>query len=493
MRKLITNNPKINANHQLIQVIALAIAYIAITIFITVHLLHDSYQTSALDLGMFTQDLKFTLNGQILYNTVGNLSHLAYHFSPVLLLMVPIYWLFPHAQTLLVIQAVLLGASGCLIYWLARVYKLNHHTSLFIELLFFLNPLLWGTALFDFHEVVFAIPAMLALFIGIQTKRNWLIVIGLLVALTSKEDVILTIAIWAIGMIIYYFWKERKIIKIYMIIFLAAIFAYGIAIGTSALTSNGEFPRILTYSTVRFQYLKLPLGDAIRGVVQTFFSSGSLYLFLAYLAPLGYLPLASIQWCFPGLVVLLENVLSTCPNQHNQLLQSQAPAIPFLFISFITSIAWIKDNERFKAILAKIKWRFPIYFGIVMVSVSLCYLTSTRLSLARLPDAHDYAIDQVLKLIPNDVTVTVNNTLFPHICNRTITYLANWEDPYSPIENGAWGFPEKDTQYIVIDSVYLQLYAGGPGYWENMFTTELNDKYHLVASIDGCNLYQLNP
>ena len=368
------NRKKSDFYYYVLPAIILALIYIAITLFISIHLLHDSYQSGALDLGTMAQSLKYTLQGKILYNTPCGMSQLAYHFSPVLLLLVPIYWLFPHVQTLLVVQAGLFGLAGCLVYTLCRVNKLEHRASLFVELLFFINPLLWGTALFDFHEVAFAIPALFLLFIGIQTKRKWMIIIGLIIALTSKEDVILTVAIWALGMTLYYLWKDKKINKIYPLILLLAVFAYALAIGVSAIASNGEFPRILTYSTVRFQYLKLPLGEAIKAGLQNLFSSGSLFLFLAYLAPLGFLPLVSYQWCFPGLVVLLENMMSTCPAQHSQLLQSQAPAIPFLFIGFITTVVWFKNNEQYKTLSNKLGKHFPLYFGVLLVVVSLSYL-----------------------------------------------------------------------------------------------------------------------
>ena len=68
-----------------------------------------------------------------------------------------------------------------------------------------------------------------------------------------------------------------------------------------------------------------------------------------------------------------------------------------------------------------------------------------------------------------------------------------WKDPYTPIESGNWGFPDQDTEYVVIDAVYTQYYAGGPYYWESEFKTELNEKYTLIADISGCRLYKLNP
>jgi uncharacterized membrane protein len=80
----------------------------ALTIYITL-LMYYSYNTYAFDLGAFTQTLKYTLQGQLLWHPSIGVSELAHHFSPILLVLVPIYWLFPYAQTLLVVQGIILG------------------------------------------------------------------------------------------------------------------------------------------------------------------------------------------------------------------------------------------------------------------------------------------------------------------------------------------------------------------------------------------------
>jgi len=99
--------------------VVIALLYAAVTMYITIHLIHDSYHSSAFDLGVFTQELKNTLQGQILYSPAIGGSQFIPHFSPVLFLLVPLYWLFPHAQILLVVQALLLAFGGYLVYVLA--------------------------------------------------------------------------------------------------------------------------------------------------------------------------------------------------------------------------------------------------------------------------------------------------------------------------------------------------------------------------------------
>ncbi len=465
-------------------VAVIALVYTGVNIFVSIHLLHDSYQSCAFDLGIFTQTLKFTLAGQLLYNTPEGLCHLAQHFSPILLLMVPAYWLFPYVQTLLVCQALLFGISGIIVYKLCRVNNLSHRTGLFVEFLFFINPLLWGIAMFDFHASAFAVPAILMLLLGIQTNKRWLIISGLIIALTTKEDVIILVGIFGAWMFLYLLWRERKLSRLYIMVFISALAAYGVAIGVSAIASEGQFPRILTYGTVRYEYMQLPAGEAFQGALATLFSAGSLSLLFAYLTPLGYLPLVRLKWVLPALVVFLENAMSTCPAQH-ALHQSHAAAIPFLFMGLITGVVWIKDKPKILSIANK--YRYFIYLFIFLITfTSLNYVSSTRINLAKFPGPAEAATNKVLAMIPDGATVTTMNNVFPHICDRTIAYLPWFKDPYTPIEQGDWGFPEQDTEYVVVDRVH----DIGQGSLEYIIKKQM-DKYELIAELDGVKLYWL--
>ncbi|MBN1367160.1 MAG: DUF2079 domain-containing protein [Dehalococcoidales bacterium] len=467
-------------------VVVIALVYIGITIYISIHLLHDSYNTHAFDLGIFAQSLKFTLAGQFLYNTPEGLCHLAYHFSPILLLLTPFYWLFPHVQTLLVCQAILFGISGVIVYKLCRVNNLSHRTGLLIEFLFFINPLLWGTAMFDFHASAFAVPAILTLLLGIQTNKRWLIITGLVVALTTKEDVIILMGIFGAGMLLYTLWRERKLSRLYLTIFIASLAAYGVAVGVSAIASEGNFPRILTYSTVRYEYMQLPAGETFQGALATLFNAGTLSLLFAYLTPLGYFPLFQLRWTFPALVVFLENALSTCPAQH-ALHQSHAAALPFLFMGLIGGLVWIKGQPKIQSVISKAGHRTITYvFIFIIILTSLQYVSNSRVKYAKLPGPEEAATNQVLALIPDCATVTTMNKVFPHICDRTTAYLPWFKDPYTPIENGDWGFPTKDTEYVVVDRAH----DGAQGTMEFIIKKQ-PDKYELIMELDGVKLYRL--
>lgn len=473
------------------QAVTLATAYVAVALFISIHLVHDSYGSTALDLGLFAQTLKYTLGGNLLYNTIEGLSHLAYHFSPILFLLAPIYWIAPYCETLLVVQGVALGLGGYLVYLLARNCKLSHRTSLLVEGLFFINPLVWGVALFDFHPVALAVPTLLLMFIGLIQKKWILFTIGLILSLMTKETVVIALGAFGLVMFIAEYVKNKKVDKIYLTILVASIATYGIAVLVSMAASNGDYPHILTYGTVRYEYLNQPVGQAILGAIHTFFSAESLFLALAYLAPLGFLPLFSLRWAAPGLFILMVNMLSTYLAQHYELRQYAAAAIPFLFMAVISTLAHTRENSSLQSRLTKLVPRLPIYLVIVMVATALLvnFYPTSRIGIATLPGEHEEAINRVISLVPNGATVTANNNIFPHLCCRTDTYLPQFIDPYTPIDSGDWGFPDRETEYVVIDRVHKQHYIGG--YWQDVIMDELNEKYELVVEIDGAKLYKL--
>ncbi len=473
-----------------IEAVIIALIYVGITLYISIHLLHDSYNTYCFDLGAFMQDLKYTLQGKLLWCPSLATSDLAHHFSPVLLLLVPIYWIFPYAQTLLVVQGLVLGLSGYLVYSLAREYKLSRRASLAVETLFFFNPLVWGIALFDFHPIVFAIPGLICFFFGLK-RKNWILfTFGLFITYISREDATITVGIYGAVLLAYNYWKNRKIDRTALIIFASALAAYGIAVGASAATSGGGMPIILSYFTNRYSYVDQPLTQGAISLFATVFSSGTLLLIYGFLFSLGLLPLLSLQSTIPALFILLTGIISTNPGQHNNLLQYTAPAIPFLFLAFIEALPLLEKDQLVRYTVKKTEGRVQLYALVLLLLLSFKIISTGRLETAVLPDWHDVAINQVLSKIPNDTSVSTSNTIFPHICARTDTYLFGWDGdeiaPLAAITNGEWGYPYKETEYIVFDSKEVP-----PAASSKSSINDIVKNYVLITKIDGVYLYKL--
>ena len=233
--------------------------------------------------------------------------------------------------------------------------------------------------------------------------------------------------------------------------------------------------------------MQLPAGEAFQGALATLFSTGSLNLFYVYLTPLFYLPLFPLRWTFPAFVVFLENALTTCPAQH-ALNQSHAAAIPFLFMGLIAGLVWLRDQPKIQSVINKSGRRLITYaFIFLMVFTSLQYIYSdTRVRYAELPGPAEAATNRVLAMIPDGATVTTMNRVFPHICDRTEAYLPWFYDLNAPTGNGDWGFPTKDTEYVVVDRVH----EDSQGTVEYIIKKQ-PEKYELVIEIDKVKLYRL--
>jgi uncharacterized membrane protein len=466
--------------------VLLALIFAVVILFITIQM-YSSYNTGApFDLGAFTQNLKYTLHGKFLYSPAIGGSQLTLHFSPVLLLLVPVYWVFPHAQMLIVAQCLLLAFSGFLVYLLAREYKFSPRAGLILEWLFFINPLVWGVALYDFHESAFAIPALLVMFLGLK-KKNWLLFgLGLFIALISKEDVVITLGVFGFVLMLSDYWQHRKIEKISLIIFCSAILTYGIGVIVSRLASGGIHEQMLSYLSIRYAYIGQPLSTAVPLFLHTVFSINSLFLIGAYLAPLAFLPLFSPKWCIPALAVLLEGILSTNFGQHGMLMQYPAAALPFLFAAFMVVLPKVQENQQIQSIVKKTKNRAFTYSLIFMAVIAFSIILEGNIQSFALPDAHAAAINQVIALVPNNASVTTPINIFPHICSRTDAYIDAGEGdsiaPSAGIVNGDWGFPDKNTEYVVIDTNH--------GLVKVSNLSNLIKQYTLIKNIDGVLLYK---
>ncbi len=129
------------------------------------------------------------------------------HFSPIYALLAPVYRVFPHAQTLLVAQAVLLGLSVAVITALA-VRHLGSLIGTTIGVLYALSFGLQAAVAADFHEVAFAVPLLALAGAAFVEARYDRVIWWSLPLLLVKEDMGFTVA--AIGLALWLAGERRK-------------------------------------------------------------------------------------------------------------------------------------------------------------------------------------------------------------------------------------------------------------------------------------------
>ena len=137
-----------------------------------------TYNAYAWDLGIFMQALFSTaFYHKLLYYTVELFtnpsgSFLGVHFSLILFTLVPIYYLYPHSITLLVIQAVLLYTPVMPLYLIALCLTRNESIAFITSLMYLLSPDVASPLYFDFHVEAF-IPLLYIVTVLFITMRRW--------------------------------------------------------------------------------------------------------------------------------------------------------------------------------------------------------------------------------------------------------------------------------------------------------------------------------
>ncbi len=147
-------------------VVISAIAFFSLTLGLTLHRHFTFY--SSYDQGIFNQVFwngihgnwfQSTLSSQLSTNVIhaGEVPYVGYHrlgqhFTPALLLWLPIYYLFPYPATLTVLQVTFVTAAGLVLYSLARLY-LDSAIATLITISFYGANAIVGPTLGNFHDI----------------------------------------------------------------------------------------------------------------------------------------------------------------------------------------------------------------------------------------------------------------------------------------------------------------------------------------------------
>ncbi|MEY1639528.1 DUF2079 domain-containing protein [Tenuifilum osseticum] len=323
---------------------------------------HYLFRTYALDLGMFNQALRNVAQLQKPTFTLGiageEIPFLATHFSPIIFLFTPLYFIFGN-YTLLIVQivAILFGGAGIFLYSKHRMNSDN--VTPIVSLIHFLS--MWGiySALtYDFHSNVLGAMLVPWLFLFYERKQYKHAFIVVILAILTFE----TMTIWfafIIATLAISSYNRKKLVQVDIPLFafcvLSAIIIIWVAMPLLQSTSTnlqferyrwlGETPmqvvlnlilspinlfKVLftnTTSDVAYDYIKLEFH------IMVLVSGGILFLlrprFLFMLIPIYMLKMIPNDYNFWGI-----------NNQYS------IEFVPILSIAAISTISEIKINYR---------------------------------------------------------------------------------------------------------------------------------------------------
>jgi len=368
---------------------------------------HLAIRTHALDLGYYVQVVWSIASGYGPYVTFPPMHAWGDHLSPVLYLLVPLAWIAPGAIGLVIVQTLVLAAGAFAVYGYAARRLGAVPAAAALTLLFLVNPSLHGINLRDIHPQAFAITLIIAAALAFDAGRYAWCAAALALTLACREDAAVAVVGFGIWLAVARGrWRLGALVAAASVLLLAVDVMYVMPY------FRGE-----SYSHLqRYTYLGSSLGDillsiAIRpwrwiGIVLT--GSRLVYLVLM-LAPLGFLSLLAPRVLLAAVPGLAMNLLSVDPVLFNVRSQYQSFVLPFLVLAAIDGYTRIREWRRAPALL-----------GFAFVASMLLTGRTTRdhmVSKWRL-DPEDLAAYALMRQIPPDAAVSVNERLAAHLATR---------------------------------------------------------------------------
>lgn len=310
-------------------------------------LVHQKLLTSNYDFGLFENLFYNALHGR--HGFALGADYFSQHAEFLLYALLPFYALVPRAETLLLLQTLLIVGAALPLFLLAERWLKSSWGALALALIYVSSPALHGPLLFDFHFL--PLSACFVLWAAwFWATRRWLgFWIMVLLALSCREDVAIGVAAVGAGLAL----AGRTRCVAYALI--------GLGVLWFGWVKFVWMPRFGPTSFSDYYALLIPQGEQGFGaVVLTLLSNplyvlgrtltaGKLLLGLQLLAPLAFLPLRRCGTLFllvPGLIVV---GLSTSQVAIGQIQFHYATHfLPYVFIAAIVGLAARTRRERWQ-------------------------------------------------------------------------------------------------------------------------------------------------
>ncbi len=418
------------------QEVILTFLFVAFVLYFTVTSFarYDNFYAGRFDLGNMAQTVWNTTKGRIFEFTNPNgtsmISRLAFHADFLLILLAPFYAIFPNPKTLLLIQAVVVGAGCIFIYLIAKDKLSNKNLALVFSFAYLINPSIQRATLYDFHPVTLATTFLLGTYYFYSKRKYILFFIFALLAGVSKEQIWLIIGLFG-GLI--FFKQKKRALGAAIFFSCLGIFYYLVSVAIPNAYGASHFA-LAYYSDFGDSPLTIikTLILSPQKVISIVFQKEQIDYLIQLFAPLGFLSFLSPFYLFLAGPDLLINLLSNNSQFHQIYYQYTAAISPFIFICAILGIKTIRQfivkNKSIDAYSkSSINLVFTIYIGVVSLYSAYLYgplpgSKSPNLDMFTKPVKNREFIDEYLTTIPKRLSVASSNNIGSHFSQRQRIY-----------------------------------------------------------------------
>jgi uncharacterized membrane protein len=458
-------------------VVSLAIASYAIYFsYITVQI-HRGIGTSAYDFGLYDQGIWLLSRGKTPFVTLMGRNLFGDHTSFILLLIVPLMWVFSSTSLLFVVQSVVIASSAVPVYAFARKHLESDALGCVFACTYLLYPAVSWTNVENYHPDSF-LGLFIAVVLWAALSRRWRwYLCAVLLSLLVKEDVVLVvmpIGVWV---------AMRRDVRIGVITVIGAI---GAALFCFLVVMRG-----LTGSVFRNSW-RIPFGG-FGGLLKTAFTSpgkllryltsdGRVTYLLQILLPTGGMFVFAPSVALVSCVVLFSNIVSTFYYQYQIHYHYSLIVAPILVFGNIYAIGKLGKSARRRATMV-------VGIAAIVSALLLSPLPFARNQLQKFSPSSPAvsAAHELFTKIPDDAVISVFHPLSAQLARRDRIY--SFPNPFRRALYGPDVFAAGDRLSFADEIEYVMLPIALSTESEQVWRSEVHD-YVIVASNPWWILYR---
>jgi uncharacterized membrane protein len=481
-------------------------------------------QISAWDTGTYGQALYTAIfQGKMFYytadlpaNPTGSI--FGVHFSPILLVITPFFWVYPSALTLLLVQAVSLALGGLPLYRFALARLGDTRNAATVLLAYLISPMILGVSWFGFHPEAFLIPSLLGAFYFVD-RRKWVFYYCCIVAaLATIETAPIIVALLGV----YLAWQSRHDI-VRGLRFRQVSAAVVIPSSTVALSLVWFVIALVVIRGLNplnpFYFGSSPLywtvlgAKNIAGIPARILLSPEaalsallydwapklIYVILLF-GPLLFMSLRSRWLTLLTVPWLSVSLLSNFSPFYQIYFQYPSFVAPFIFIGAVQGLKKTYDSDRFRRLnnpklIRKLFLTVSLISFLVASPIVPWFLGIDPVSLPYgvfSQSSHETKVSQMIALIPSDASVLTTPSIFPHVSSRANAYVL----PISALFPPGSSFNQTLDEWLSKSDYVLLDYGGGKSTAELASTILALQRmsilrlHGLAAESDGVLLYR---
>ncbi len=394
--------------------------FVALFSFLSI-LRHNRLNSAMYDLGLFDQIIWNISHGRFFESSIKGFNYLGDHFSLILILFAPLYWIWEDVRILLIAQTVIISLAG---YYSATLcYKLTKDLkiSLAFGLAILGNSNVMLVVLFDFHPEIISITVFTYIIYQFSQKNHIKVFIASLIALTIKEDV--SIAVTLMGIAFTILSKEKKYLflsligAVYFILVMKVFIPY-----FRPKNFTGDYLYLERYS-----YLGNNIKEVLINIITNpiypiikMYKWTKLKVLLRLFYPTIFLSFLSPAFLIIILPVLYINWIANYPPQFALKYQYLCITVPFIISSSIYGYLKLKRllGNRKDFVSENLGLIVSILMSLFVIGNSIIlYHTVVRFKYFE-KNYYEESFKKAKSLIPKDASLATANTFGPQFTHR---------------------------------------------------------------------------